>query len=952
MEEQSQKELGILHRISTAIVNYLEAMFYRRGYDIATRPGRYVTLCLLVTVLCSFGFFRFRQEQQPVNLWLPRNSNFVRDFNWLMENYGEFYRIQSVIITADDVLQPHVLMQLEEIHGRVKGISADGAQWSDICFRIPALTLSSPRRRRDLNHLYDSLPPKYKSDPSVALGDSIYCAFIEALERKCLERTLLDLWSYNRSAIQSLTKEGILEKLNKTRVSPVFGHPMDYVPLLGGVERNASGVIVSAKSLLTFWVVHVNFSNVDYEKSGNLAGTGDLGDAKSLEWEIEFSKLLSSFAANVTAIDVYYTSGRSFADISNNAMFQDIGKLLLGGFIMFIYIQLQLSKCNWVELRVYLGMAGMVSIVLALIVSYGFCSMLGIFFGPVHHSLPFLLLGIGVDDMFIIMQNFFNLSPAEKIKPLPEKIGLMMQHAGASITVTSLTDFVAFAIGSATILPCLQSFCLYAAVGILATYFFQSTFFVACLTWDERRIEQKRNGVAFCIKHEDFEPNIYHRKQISKTIFGSLYSNYVLTTPGKVFVLLLTAGITAISLWGNLHLRQEFDQMWFIPKNTHLANFSRIKTHFYPEDGQEAAVYMGKLNYSIEFRRIQKLVAEFRKQDDILHDVKAWSEEFQKYVSDNHHINLQRQILSDAEFSRFISKFLFSPSGAIFEKDFRFDGKLTCGQPAPPVVLSSFEFKFRIFSGPEEHIPALRRVRNLTEQAHFRTGDKFVTVWGKIFANWVTDEVIDAEMYRNLALAMFCVMISTFILIANVRTCLLVLLCVVLTLIDVGGMMFFWDMTIDIVSCVGLVLAVGLCVDYAAHIGLTFMTYVGSKDHRALRTIRETGPAVWNGGISTLLALSVLADSDAHVFIAFFKIFLLVVVFGLFNGIVLLPVLLSLIGPKPYHTAGEDGTERRPKIYQPREPVKFIKPKVVVQPPDVALELLDKSTSTNDAAAN
>jgi Niemann-Pick C1 protein len=96
-------------------------------------------------------------------------------------------------------------------------------------------------------------------------------------------------------------------------------------------------------------------------------------------------------------------------------------------------------------------MAGMLSIVLALIVSYGFCSMLGIFFGPVHHSLPFLLLGIGVDDMFIIMQNFYNLSPAEKIKPLPEKIGLMMQHAGASITVTSLTDFVAFAIGSATV---------------------------------------------------------------------------------------------------------------------------------------------------------------------------------------------------------------------------------------------------------------------------------------------------------------------------------------------------------------------------------------------------------------------------------------------------------------------------------------------------------------------
>jgi hypothetical protein len=51
---------------------------------------------------------------------------------------------------------------------------------------------------------------------------------------------------------------------------------MEYVPLLGGVERNASGVIISAKSLLTIWVVQVNISDIDYEKSGNLAGTGDL----------------------------------------------------------------------------------------------------------------------------------------------------------------------------------------------------------------------------------------------------------------------------------------------------------------------------------------------------------------------------------------------------------------------------------------------------------------------------------------------------------------------------------------------------------------------------------------------------------------------------------------------------------------------------------------------------
>jgi hypothetical protein len=58
--------------------------------------------------------------------------------------------------------------------------------------------------------------------------------------------------------------------------SPVFGHRMNYLPLLGGIKRSDSGFIVSAKSIRMFWVVHVNFSSVDYDKSGNLAGTGDL----------------------------------------------------------------------------------------------------------------------------------------------------------------------------------------------------------------------------------------------------------------------------------------------------------------------------------------------------------------------------------------------------------------------------------------------------------------------------------------------------------------------------------------------------------------------------------------------------------------------------------------------------------------------------------------------------
>ena len=36
--------------------------------------------------------------------------------------------------------------------------------------------------------------------------------------------------------------------------------------------------------------------------------------------------------------------------------------------------------------------------------------------------------------------------------------------------------------------------------------------------------------------------------------------------------------------------------------------------------------------------------------------------------------------------------------------------------------------------------------------------------------------------------------------------------------------MYFWGLTIDTVTSVMLILAIGLCIDYAAHIGHSFMT--------------------------------------------------------------------------------------------------------------------------------
>lgn len=42
----------------------------------------------------------------------------------------------------------------------------------------------------------------------------------------------------------------------------------------------------------------------------------------------------------------------SFGDISAATMFQDMDKLIVGIIVMFVYMQVVLSKFSWVELRV------------------------------------------------------------------------------------------------------------------------------------------------------------------------------------------------------------------------------------------------------------------------------------------------------------------------------------------------------------------------------------------------------------------------------------------------------------------------------------------------------------------------------------------------------------------------------------------------------------------------
>jgi len=164
----------------------------------------------------------------------------------------------------------------------------------------------------------------------------------------------------------------------------------------------------------------------------------------------------------------------------------------------------------------------------------------------------------------------------------------------------------------------------------------------------------------------------------------------------------------------------------------------------------------------------------------------------------------------------------------------------------------------------------MNKVKQIVAEANF--SNRAFPV-GTEYASWETDEVIEGEFWRNMGISLLCVFVTTVILIQNIPACLMVLVCVILTLINVGGFIHFWGLTIDVVSCINLIIAVGLCVDYSAHIAHNFMEHQGTGDERALKTLVDMGPAVLNGGFSTFLAFILTAASTSHVFITFFKVY-------------------------------------------------------------------------------
>uniref|UniRef100_A0A915M0I4 SSD domain-containing protein n=1 Tax=Meloidogyne javanica TaxID=6303 RepID=A0A915M0I4_MELJA len=121
--------------------------------------------------------------------------------------------------------------------------------------------------------------------------------------------------------------------------------------------------------------------------------------------------------------------------------------------IMIFMVVITSLKSDQIKSKPWESLFGVFCPILSIFASFGILFWLNFEFLPIVVVVPFLVLAIGVDDVFIFLHCWENTDPQ---KALRERIADMLGSAGPSITITSLTNWLSFTIGIATPTPAIR----------------------------------------------------------------------------------------------------------------------------------------------------------------------------------------------------------------------------------------------------------------------------------------------------------------------------------------------------------------------------------------------------------------------------------------------------------------------------------------------------------------
>ena len=341
------------------------------------------------------------QKLRLDELWIPKSSEYYKNSEWIKD--------QGI----DDEVNPgtHIMISTEhengslltfnsfdfatKIHAFVLNFtSKSGINFKKTCLHDPAIMRSS--ELKEVKSLLSELPPYPKTCGMIKY-------FLNQLTTNCANLTpLLALTS--SSEIHDVHEALDEFQRNDTLIVEYFrdlekqfnGTELPEFRFVGGLDRDYRGRIKSARAM--------HFAYLFEEDEDFCNETTTLVGKYTIYQEEIKDALISKFSSHVNKENLELFINFGMKQEVFNLLQDDIIFLAIGCVIVVLHLMVCFSKFNTVEQRIGLAVCGLISCGLSVVSMHGICQLLGVPFNVLDNLVMVILVGIGVDDMFVILQ--------------------------------------------------------------------------------------------------------------------------------------------------------------------------------------------------------------------------------------------------------------------------------------------------------------------------------------------------------------------------------------------------------------------------------------------------------------------------------------------------------------------------------------------------------------------